>query len=110
MGGDYAPACMLRPCRRPQCRLHGDAIGGGVVLAGRLLVVLAASSPRMTTASPSVVPNPRPPGSDRVVLWFGLVLGLVLTLALGWVIANDRQSRLNAAQRQASDLASGTER
>ncbi|QSX79260.1 bifunctional diguanylate cyclase/phosphodiesterase [Agrilutibacter solisilvae] len=64
-------------------------------------------------AAPSTIataPKTRAWGSDRAVLWFGVVLGVVLALALAAAIANDRASRLAAARHQASALASGTER
>ena len=65
----------------------------------------------MTAPSTAVTaPRTRSANSDHAVLWSGVVLGVVLALALGGVIANDHTSRLAAARQQAAALAKGTER
>lgn len=51
-----------------------------------------------------------PSRSATAVLIFGLVLGLVLALALGYVAAADRHNRLVAAEHQSRALLTGTGR
>lgn len=59
------------------------------------------------------VPGPSPVKSvvqTRTVLGFGLLLGAVLAIGLGWWVVSDRQNRLQAAERQSQALAVGVER